>query len=196
MSIIQEALKKIGPSEGIEKSSGRGPEIKTISGESVIGAFAGQVALVRRKKQRRDKGPLALTVVFIVIGLALFLSIAAGFLILFGKSRPSTQGDIGLQQVKNMDIIMAGQQEAIYKTLKEESDGNISTQESMYSVVRSQPPKLVLNGIMHLETGARAVINNNIVQEGDMIDGATVVLINRNSVILKYNSLEITLNLK
>ena len=64
------------------------------------------------------------------------------------------------------------------------------------SVVRAEPPDLALNGIMHLETGPRAIINNAIVSEGDMVNGAIVRSINKKSVILTYNNVEITLNLK
>jgi len=62
--------------------------------------------------------------------------------------------------------------------------------------VRAAPPDLALNGIMYLEGGARALVNNAIVGVGDMIGGATVVAITKKSVILTYNNVEITLLLK
>jgi hypothetical protein len=57
-------------------------------------------------------------------------------------------------------------------------------------------PPLVLNGIMYLEEGPRAIINNAIVETGDSVSGANVVRIDRKKVILVYNDVEITLNLK
>ena len=55
---------------------------------------------------------------------------------------------------------------------------------------------LVLNGIMYLDEGPRAIINNSIVTEGDNIDGAVVRKINRKSVVLSSGGSEFTLNLK
>jgi len=57
-------------------------------------------------------------------------------------------------------------------------------------------PDFVLNGIMYLADGSQAIINNSMVTAGDTVSGATVVRINRNSVILNYNNTEITLTLK
>ena len=90
---------------------------------------------------------------------------------------------------------IAARQDTIYRTVGDESSKYKDSVEPN-SVVRAEPPDLALNGIMYLETGPRAIINNKIVQEGDMVGGATVVLINKNSAILKYNDVEITLSLK
>jgi hypothetical protein len=60
----------------------------------------------------------------------------------------------------------------------------------------SGAPNLALNGIMYIEESPRAIINNSIVEAGDSISGARVVRIERKSVTLVYNDVEITLNLK
>ena len=52
-----------------------------------------------------------------------------------------------------------------------------------------------LSGIMHLENGLRAIINNLTVVEGDEVNGATVTSITEDSVLLKKGSSEITLRL-
>ncbi len=57
-------------------------------------------------------------------------------------------------------------------------------------------PELVLNGIMYLDDGSRAIINNAIVGDGDSVSGAKVIKINSNNVILQYQDAEITLSLK
>ena len=57
-------------------------------------------------------------------------------------------------------------------------------------------PNLVLNGIMYLEDGPRAIINNSIVGVGDSVSSASVARITRSSVVLESDSAEITLNLK
>lgn len=57
-------------------------------------------------------------------------------------------------------------------------------------------PELVLNGIMYLDGGPRAIINGSMVEAGDMVSGAKVTSITRDTVVLSYNSGEITLKLK
>jgi len=59
-----------------------------------------------------------------------------------------------------------------------------------------ESPKLVLSGIMYLEEGPRAIINNFIVGLGDSVLGAKITRINRQNVILEYENVEITLSLK
>lgn len=59
-----------------------------------------------------------------------------------------------------------------------------------------ESPKLVLSGIMYLEEGPRAIINNFIVGSGDSVLGAKITRIDRQSVVLEYENVEITLSLK
>lgn len=59
-----------------------------------------------------------------------------------------------------------------------------------------QDPVFVLNGIMFLETGSRAIINGSVVEKGDKVSGATVEAIEREKVFLRYNDEKITLKLK
>lgn len=57
-------------------------------------------------------------------------------------------------------------------------------------------PNFTLNGIMYIEGSPRAIINNAMVETGDVVDQAKVLLIDKKSVVLQYNDAEITLNLK
>ena len=59
-----------------------------------------------------------------------------------------------------------------------------------------QPNEFTLSGIMHLEDGPRAIINNMRVVEGDDVDGAKVVSITDDTVVLKKQDSEIKLRLK
>jgi hypothetical protein len=59
-----------------------------------------------------------------------------------------------------------------------------------------ESPRLVLNGIMYLEEGPRAIINNFIVGLGDSVSGAKIAKITHQNVILEYENVEITLSLK
>ncbi|MDD5436960.1 MAG: hypothetical protein PHX20_05395 [Candidatus Omnitrophica bacterium] len=53
-----------------------------------------------------------------------------------------------------------------------------------------------LAGIMHLEDGPVAIINNSRVAEGDYVNDAVVASITDNTVVLKRRDSEITLHLK
>ncbi len=59
-----------------------------------------------------------------------------------------------------------------------------------------QYPKFILNGIMSLNNAPKAIINDSMVGEGDIIGGAKVIKIGTNNVVLNLNDLEITLILK
>ena len=64
-------------------------------------------------------------------------------------------------------------------------------------IVEERPADdFTLSGIMHLEDGPRAIINNLTVAEGDYVADATVMKINNNRVMLKRRDSEITLHLK
>ena len=54
----------------------------------------------------------------------------------------------------------------------------------------------VLNGIMQLVDGPRAIINDIVVGEGETVNGAKVEKIKKDSVLLNYNDSEVTLNIK
>lgn len=53
----------------------------------------------------------------------------------------------------------------------------------------------ILDGIMYIADRPRAIINNIIVGEGEVVDGANVEKINKDNVVLKYNESEVTLKL-
>ncbi len=59
-----------------------------------------------------------------------------------------------------------------------------------------QPIEFTLSGIMHLENGPLAIINNMRIAEGDDVNGAKVVSITDDAVLLRRQGSEITLRLK
>jgi hypothetical protein len=61
---------------------------------------------------------------------------------------------------------------------------------------KTASPEFVLNGIMYLEGNPRAIINDVMVEAGDMVGGARVVKIEKKSVLLQYDDAEIGLDLK
>lgn len=62
--------------------------------------------------------------------------------------------------------------------------------------VTPAPPALVLSGIMYVADNPRALINDCIVCEGEMVSGAVVKKINPTNVVLDHKNTEITLRLK
>lgn len=62
-------------------------------------------------------------------------------------------------------------------------------------VTKERPPNFILNGIMHLEDGPKAIINGYIVDKGDKINGATVMDINEDSVLVSLDDSKVKLKL-
>ena len=97
----------------------------------------------------------------------------------------------------------ANSQEVSYKPLVRDQARSSSAvggreQVSAYQGELKTPEnlKLVLSGIMYLDEGPKAIINNFMVGLGDSVLGAKITRINRQSVILEYEHVEITLSLK
>jgi len=61
--------------------------------------------------------------------------------------------------------------------------------------VKGEFPNFVLNGIMELVDGPRAIVNNVIVAMGDVIGGATVKKIDKDRVILQKENSVVTLGM-
>lgn len=194
MSIIQEALKKVEPVSAGTVGSDIPHEEKILLNKRRIENSPAEQSAYKTSALRPFKKFRIKTVVLAILGIVLVLAFTALFFILHRSPAPAVVNTP--RSEGPVETVRTPRQDAIYKTLSDGVTGNDVLPESPGSVVRSEPPDLVLNGIMYLETGPRAIINNNIVQEGDMIGGATIVLINKNSVILRYNNVEITLNLK
>lgn len=73
-----------------------------------------------------------------------------------------------------------------------------SSQSDTGSVTTAQPeqvlPSFILNGIFFSENEGYALINNKIVKEGDIVDGATVAGISSKMVEIKYQDSVLTLS--
>ena len=63
-------------------------------------------------------------------------------------------------------------------------------QEDISSVTEEALPELTLKGTMISQTRSRAFINNRMLKEGDDIEGAEVVIIRENSVLLRKGERE------
>lgn len=90
----------------------------------------------------------------------------------------------------------APHQEIIYKPVEDKKAGPDEPPTSLLTHLESPKPNFILNGIMYLRDVPQAIINNSLVREGDVVSSATVVKINKNSVVLNLNGIEIQLILK
>lgn len=205
MSIIQEALKKIDPPARTERPAPSGapaPAVRqaaSAAGKAAAPAARIAPAVIAVTAPPAKRAPAKRPGVFLWAGgaCAVFAVVAVAALFVRAHAHVKTPA---VDQALASPAVQAEEpasspprQEAIYKTI-EQSPAAAAGQAA--SVVRSAPPDLLLNGIMYLEAGPRAIINNAIVGVGDMVSGATVTAINKKSVILAYNNVEITLNLK
>ena len=185
MSIIQEALKKVqnytGDREVIQQASQ-----KNGLNEQIPEA-AGHVEARSRFSIKNSR-----VIVLGSIALVLVMILSAKHLIAGAFSANA-------HAPKNVsDQIAFPSQEVVYKPIS----GNGTKLDAQAPVLQKsielkpQYPDLTLNGIMFLEAGPRAIVNNSIVEVGNTVSGATVTKINRKSVALEYSGVEITLSLK
>lgn len=66
-----------------------------------------------------------------------------------------------------------------------------------HTTKKSSPDKTyTLNGLTYSDTNKIAIINNTVLKEGDTVEGARLVKINNDSVLLSYKETLITLTLK
>lgn len=184
MSIIQEALKKAQDPDSKPKAA---PNVfiaeKTVSWpNSPAGAKDG----VPSKK------PFNFS--FIIFAVLISVAVVLIFKDFFFRSASNT---------KNIPVAAnaVSHQEILYKPIAQEKQPEPKVEEP--AIVEAKPisylaakpdiPELFLNGIMYLPNRPQAIINSSVVEQGDVISGAKVVIINKNSVVLNFNDQEITL---
>ncbi|MBN1526676.1 MAG: hypothetical protein JW919_03725 [Candidatus Omnitrophica bacterium] len=180
MSIIQEALKKAQAwsaedSAGVE-TEGTGSN-RVFLGDTAAEKLRVPPPVVRlvSKKKRKAVPPAAIIVGAVVAAVVVAIAALAVPFWLMG-SKPG----------QHETAVPASHQEVSYKPLAAADPANPS----------AGAPDLVLSGIMYIEGAPRAIINKAVVREGGTVAGATVVSIDERGVILKNESLEITLTLK
>lgn len=176
MSIIQEALKKIQynihAEEVYQKSQQKDKVEDTPS-------FKKPTDLVQETQPNRNNFKL-------IILLSVIFVVSAGFAVkqFVDVRSPSSRQEVIYKPISKTDIKL------------EDKIANVGQAVSQAIETKPRYPDLSLNGIMYLEDGPRAIINNSIVEVGNTVAGATVTKINKKSVVLESNGVEITLKLK
>lgn len=185
MSIIQEALKKAQNYIDNQKSSQKERAEEDIHAEKETP----QQRIAATSKKSFKSTPLLLIVFIILAAFA-----AKQFLLplkanLENRVKTGSGDTISHQDITYKPIVPI-------ETVVPEPYINPTTPSVEVRKRVTATPEFVLNGIMYLNDGPQAVINGYRVDEGDMINGAKVVRINKNNVVLNFDDLEVTLNLK
>jgi hypothetical protein len=204
MSIIQEALKKAE-----EKTAERPQERKVErpvepSVDAVVARKPPAAGAVRRSPDPRFAAALVLA---LVLALA-FLPKAAMLRkaqqsgkasVEASSGRTSEPADIGTDSrpgaSTQADRTVTSAQQSAEPSTDGSVESAIAPQQSA-PTMRLEHRDYVLNGIMYLEGAPRAIINNAMVEEGDTVDGAKVVKIEKRTVVLQQNGYDINLNIK
>lgn len=90
-------------------------------------------------------------------------------------------------EIEEMLAYHEGARDPFYLSLKK--------REEVKESLPLQPPKLVLKGIAWDETKPLALINGLLAKEGDTIQGATIVKIDFERVVIRYRSEEFVIKL-
>lgn len=63
------------------------------------------------------------------------------------------------------------------------------------NLIPSRMGQFVLSGIMYVENKPQAIINGYVLEEGDKINGATIIAIEKDCVLLNLNNSDIRLDM-
>lgn len=184
MSIIQEALKK---ADQHIKDHGKAVQpAEPTRSQAVAPAPSEQTSQSSPAARRDPKAVVILLVVLIATAL-----LAASHLFP-RKNIPAKSSDGGLAS-KSEEL--PALPSAIFQQPKSSAAAGASPAQEQEEK-KPAPPEFVLNGIMYLEGNPRAIINDVMVEAGDIVGGARVVKIEKKSVLLQHNGAEISLDLK
>ena len=184
MSIIQEALRKAQKTPVVRNAA--------IPAQRALPKMGNIRVPIEKPKMKNDMR-LAL---YALLFLAVFSFFAVKYFSLTPR-RPAVTPPVHL---KNKPVPVRAAQPDLLPPIVEKQPVAVKTPSIKLQPIIPQQPAIQqedfkLSGIMHLEDGLRAIINNLTVVEGDEVSGATVASITEHSVILKKGGSEITLRL-
>ena len=187
MSIINEALKKVG--KQIEKKVDSGEEKPLPTKPGILPTPQININIMNSD---RKKGPNLISPRTIIMGICVLV---LAFIAVLIVSLPHKKKQITYSQgavLPNPNPALAPEAMPVQPALPESAPlpfGKIFEPTSGRSSFR-------LSGIMLSEEGPVAIINNEIVKQGDAIGGATVESIDEEQVKLSYQGQEIILTVK
>jgi len=204
MSIIQEALKK---NQGYRKLDSLPPkEERPLDRESTKGVGLPKDAIIPSDIKIR------IFEFFFLLSIILFLINIGQFLMMRsaspkaddaqkGKSVDLLKDEPAQPPAKNTSLqtkrVVAPRIEDIRKTEEDEDESSFAEIVRTISLpqIQHEYPKFILNGIMYMESGSHAIINRSVVKEGDVVNGAKVIRIDKNTVTLNLKGNDVTLRL-
>jgi len=170
MSIVNDALKKIGNQRNLLNIKSPALEEKKTQEEQGIGEKQGGVETDTVSASKKKISYLAFVAIAGVVLAALF----AGRAILRGGK---SSANLNIVRNKSVNTSSATPINTVFKPLL-------------------GAKRFELTGIMYSEYEPAAIINNRVVKQGDTIEGATVELIEENLVKLFYEGQELILSVQ
>jgi len=197
VSIIQEALKKA--ERHIKDTGQSAPAPSVPQDDAPRSTLSGTSGADPAKKAPAAHGDPKVAAILLVV-LAVTTFVAARHLFP-AKSVPAAKAAAAVQIARPApdDDSAAGEKARKPAAVVPKSQEPIILPSLVFQPPEEKKPaaaKFVLNGIMYLEGNPRAIINDSMVEPGDMVDGAKVLKIERRNVVLQYNDSEITIEMK
>ncbi|MGC8744746.1 MAG: hypothetical protein ACP5T0_12775 [Verrucomicrobiia bacterium] len=104
----------------------------------------------------------------------------------------NSQSNVSLQELKNETATAVKQSEEQIKVKPETIVSNVTRAAESSSkaqpVSEMQFPQLKLNGIFYRVNNPSAIINGKLIKVGDVIDGAKIISIDKNSVTVEFSN--------
>jgi len=189
VSIIQEALKKAQDTY-LKKTAPKKEPVQELQKDNIVNTQTEHFSMPVPAHHAVMPLPILLIASIIILTVLIgfgFKSFSSGHKTDPAKE-PSSYQETSIKQISKEPV----------QDIAPEAEGIISPFRRTIpsSFMAGGTPELVLNGIMYLQEGPKAIINSTVVREGDLISGATVKAINKNNVLLSFNDSEITLTLR
>lgn len=173
MSIIQEALKK-AQGEYFEKKTPKVNE-ERVNEEEVVNSKVGIQAPQRIKRPTTMRLPALVSILTILL-------VIYGFKLSLQYSRPHEK-EIGAPSPASAPA-------------SKTAHSFIPSKIGPTSFIPMHLSNFVLSGVMYVENKPQAIINGHVLEEGDKISGATVLVIEKDFVLLDVNDANVRLEMK
>ena len=188
MSIIQEALKKVQTDYIEKKPVARKEAVRKVLRLAITTRDDGLAKVFRKDRKPVPKRVIiAWSITVLFISSIVMILIGAKLFFLYHRKNAENEKALKASRLpKETPALPVAARKGAEETAK-----NILPPAA--EVVRL--PNFELNGIMYIEERPQAIINGYILQEGDSLSGATVMLIDKDYVLLNVNDSNVRLKL-
>lgn len=181
MSIIQEALKK-AQGEFTKK------EVPSVSAPDAHGrtvqmnAFAAQVAAKDAKPAKKSQSLSVPALTGVLLVLLIIYGLDAS--VRYSGTNSKYPGTVNKKSASSKVVSSAKVRDHFASPLIDPAN-----------LIPSRMGQFVLSGIMYVENRPQAIINGYVLEEGDKINGATILVIEKDCVLLNLNNSDIRLDI-